>query len=159
MNDPLTHGGLHPLMVLAARARLNGDSWATVAKLVGRKVGTVEGWPGRHPRQWARAQMEALEYFAPALESEASLIARRNLRAGMGKTDAAGNPTEPSLEEKRLSQTAVRDIWRWRGDRRGRKIEVTGAEGGPLSILLGKTDEELDALIDRDRERKGEEEA
>ena len=98
--------------------------------------------------------MDALDLFGPALEGEASVIARRNLRTGMGRKDENGNPVEPTTEERRLSQTAVRDIWRWRGDRRGRKLEVTGADGGPLAILLGKTDEELDELIDRDRERK-----
>lgn len=121
---------IDPVMMMAARLRVEGKSWEEVAEAIDRAADTMRHWKYKRSDEWNRALVKAVDDALPTYENEALLVCRQHLR---DPEKAAG-----------ATKTLLRHCRELRGTLA--KVELSGRGGGPLKVLLEMSDEELDAL-------------
>ena len=151
-----TRENTHAALAVAAEMRVRGNSWEEIAKAIGRKTAdSARHLPREYPAEWAAAFEGAYDELMPEVEAESILVLRENLRPLMPLRNAQGIHMQDDeghlLYTPRPGRTIVgsgKALLEHVRRSKAKRIELTGAGGGPIAVT-GETIEEI-----RERLRK-----
>jgi len=89
------------MIKLAAKLKVEGNTWAVIATRIGRKGDeSARRITQEHPAEWKEAYEQAYQDNIDAFEAEGILTQRQLMRLGLDK------PEGPTIEEQRVRQSA-----------------------------------------------------